>query len=315
MSSALDPAGTDAQHIAELFQWMAIGAAVIWVAAMAFLIYCLRAPAPRPATSQMAGQASRARRLIAGGGVVLPTLVLAGLVGNALPPIAGLVDGPAPEGALRVQVAGEQWWWRVRYPGLDGAGVDVANELRLPRGRRAHLELSSDNVIHAFWVPSIAGKIDMVPGRTTYLTLEPTRAGTFRGVCAEYCGTSHARMTFQVVVVEADEFDAWLDASGAPAKTPSSAAGQAGAAAFQASGCGSCHTVRGTPATGTIGPDLTHVAARHSPGGSPVAASSGELTAWLRSPQHLKPGALMPPFAALGEARLGALTSYLRELQ
>ena len=114
----------------------------------------------------------------------MPALLLAVLLGSALPPIEGLVDGPPSPGALRVRVAGEQWWWRVRYPLPDGGEVEAANELRLPRGRTTHVELTSDNVIHAFWVPSIAGKVDMIPGRTTYLTLEPTRAGTLPGpVC------------------------------------------------------------------------------------------------------------------------------------
>ena len=129
------------------------------------------------------------------------------------------------------------------------ATVELANEVRLPLGQRTHVELSSDNVIHAFWVPSIAGKVDMIPGRMTYLTLEPTRIGTFRGVCAEYCGTSHARMTFEVVVVEPDEFNSWLTAQRGEAAAPASGPARQGAAAFDESGCGSCHTVRGTAAT------------------------------------------------------------------
>jgi cytochrome c oxidase subunit 2 len=302
-ASALTPAGADAQLIADFFWWMAVGAAIIWVAALGFLFYCLRAPRRPP----------QPRRVVVTGGLVLPTVLLAGLVGRGVPPIADLVDGPPAADALRVRVAGEQWWWRVRYADGNGGEIESANQLRLPRGQTTHLELTSDNVIHAFWVPSIAGKIDMIPGRTTYLTLEPTRTGTFRGVCAEYCGTSHARMTFDVVVLEPEAFAAWLAAEGGPAAAPASAEGQAGAQAFAESGCGSCHAVRGSGAAGVIGPDLTHVGGRRAP--APGTAAGDDLETWLRQPEHVKPGALMPPFAALGPSRLRALTAYLRELR
>lgn len=305
--STLDPGGVDAQRIADFFWWMAAIAAVVWFAALGFLAYCLRAPArPQPAPAP--------RRVVVTGGVVVPTVLLAGLVGGIVPHTPDFVDTAVAGDAVRVEVAGEQWWWRVRYPQADGGTVELANHLRLPRGRTTHVSLSSDNVIHAFWVPSIAGKIDMIPGRTTYLTLEPTRTGTFRGVCAEYCGTSHARMTFDVVVVEPDEFDQWIAAEGAPAHAPVTAGARAGAVTFAESGCGSCHAVRGTAAAGVIGPDLTHVGARRDQTGAPPHAGD-DLEAWLRAPEHVKPGALMPPFAALGTPRLQALTAYLRELR
>lgn len=305
--STLEPAGVDAQRIANFFWWMAAAAAVVWCAALGFLAYCLRRP-------HASGTAPSPRRVIVTGGVVLPSVLLAVLIGGIVPHTNDFVDTAAAGDALRVRVAGEQWWWRVQYPGANGAEVELANHLRLPVGRTTHVELSSDNVIHAFWVPSIAGKIDMIPGRTTYLTLEPTRTGTFRGVCAEYCGTSHARMTFDVVVVEPDDFDRWIAAESAPARPPASTGARAGAVAFAESGCGSCHTVRGTAAVGVIGPDLTHVGGRHGQGvGLPHA--SDDLEAWLRHPDDLKPGALMPPFAALGAPRLHAIAAYLRELR
>lgn len=306
-ASTLEPAGGDAALIATLFWWMALGAAIVWTAAMAFLVYCLvgaRAGYRLPSPS----------RVVVGGGVLVPVGLLSGLLAMTLPSIETLVDEAPSPTQRRVRVVGEQWWWRVTYVRPDGATVTGANELRVPLGQRTQVELSSDNVIHSFWVPSLAGKVDMIPGRLTYLSMEPTKTGRYRGICAEYCGTSHARMTFDVVVEEPEAFDAWLRASAAPAAVPATVEALAGARTFTESGCGACHTVRGTGADGTAGPDLTHVAGREGPV-RPTRAASGELDAWLSAPGHRKPGVLMPPFAALGPPRLASIGAYLRELR
>jgi cytochrome c oxidase subunit 2 len=146
----------------------------------------------------------------------MPTVVLGALLAYGLPALPEILRS-APEESLRIHVIGKQWWWRVRY--MTPAGpVETANELRLPVGQRVELQLSSPDVIHSFWVPSIAGKMDMIPGRVTRLALQPTRTGVFRGTCAEYCGASHALMAFHVLVVEPGEFDAWLEAQRRPAQ-------------------------------------------------------------------------------------------------
>lgn len=304
--SALDPAGRDATVIAALFWWMAVVSAVVWVAALALLFYCVRA-------GTGTWRRPRADRLIFWAGLVVPTVLLTAWLVRALPHVGGVVDTPPAAGAFRVHVTGEQWWWRVRYEGPDGV-VESANEVRLPLGRTTHVVLDSDNVIHAFWVPSLAGKIDLVPGRSTVLTLEPTTLGRFRGVCAEYCGASHARMHFEVVVLEPDAFAAWLEEAAAPAAAPVSTAARDGAVAFQASGCGACHRIRGTAASGGLGPDLTHAADRFGVVDMAPPIAGDPLTFWLRHPHVVKPGARMPPFDALGDVQLAALSAYLREL-
>jgi cytochrome c oxidase subunit 2 len=192
--SALDPAGRAADVIASLFWWMTAGAVVIWVLVVALAVYAIRARTPT--FTRRHGVA-----LIVGGGIVLPGVVLTALLVPALLMLPPLLR-PAPAGSLTIAVAGEQWWWRVRYLPPGGGAVELANEIRLPLGEPVELRLTSPDVIHAFWIPSLAGKIDMIPGRVTRLVLEPTRAGVFRGACAEYCGISHALMSFPVVVLE-----------------------------------------------------------------------------------------------------------------
>jgi cytochrome c oxidase subunit 2 len=241
--SALVPAGPDAEQIVRLFAVMTAGAVVVWLAVVATAIYAIRTN--RDTTSER-----EATLFIIGGGVVVPTVVLGGLLAFGLPVLPAVLTLP-PEGALRIHVTGKQWWWRVQYMTDDGP-IETANEIRLPVGQRVELQLSSPDVMHSFWVPSIAGKMDMIPGRLTRLALEPTRTGVFRGACAEYCGASHALMAFRVVVTEPEEFQAWLDAQSQPAHAPTEALAARGRVAFLANGCTACHTVRGTRAAGRI---------------------------------------------------------------
>ena len=283
------------------------GAIVVWVAVVALTIYAIRA---RP----IAAGKHWIPMLIIGGGAVVPTVVLAGLLTYGLALLPSLL-APAPEGSLKIAVVGEQWWWRVRYQPASGEPVDLANEIRLPVGEPVMFELSSPDVIHSFWIPALGGKIDMLPGRRTRLTLQPTRTGTFRGVCAEYCGASHALMAFDVVVVEKAEFAQWLDAQRAPAATPSTEPATIGRDRFFANGCSACHTVRGSDARGFVGPDLTHVGSRRTLGAGIIANDAGGFVRWLEHTDRVKPGVHMPHFRMLPRDELTALAAYLESLQ
>ncbi|MET0385748.1 MAG: cytochrome B, partial [Polyangiales bacterium] len=192
--SALDPAGSGAARISVLFWQMTVGSAVIWLAVVGLALYATYKKSPPERTRH-------GHWLIVGGGVIAPTVVLAGLLIYGLAMLPPLLAA-APPGSLRVQVSGEQYWWRVRYPGPNGETVELANELRLPVGEATQLELTSPDVIHSFWIPSLGGKVDMIPGRTTQLALHPTRTAELSGACAEFCGTSHAHMGFKAVVLE-----------------------------------------------------------------------------------------------------------------
>jgi cytochrome c oxidase subunit 2 len=272
---------------------------------IAITLYVIRARAPQGRRA--------ASLLIIGGGVAAPTIVLSMLLVYGLPMLPAVLAPPAAD-ALRIHVTGKQWWWRVEYVTAAGP-VETANEIRLPVGQRVELQLSSRDVIHSFWVPSIAGKMDMIPGRVTRLALEPTRAGVFRGACAEYCGASHARMALDVVVMEPQEFTAWLDAQGRPAQSPSDAKLARGERAFLAHGCSACHSVRGLAVASRIGPDLTHVGSRLRIAAGTLPRGPGAIAGWILDPERVKPGVHMPPFRAMPAQDLTALAAYLDSLQ
>lgn len=242
--------------------------------------------------------------------------MLTALLIYGLAPIPALV-ARAPEGSLKIVVSGEQWWWRVRHelPDVTGGPVASANEIRLPVGEPVQFQLESPDVIHSFWIPSLAGKTDMIPGRVTHLALMPTRTGVFRGACAEYCGDSHALMSFDVVVLEREEFARWLARQARPAEAPAAPMAALGQQAFLANGCGACHTVRGTAAAGAIGPDLTHVGSRQSLAAATLPNQPDAFHRWIAHTTDVKPGALMPKFNMLPPEELQALAHYLEGLQ
>jgi cytochrome c oxidase subunit 2 len=304
--SALDPAGYQAERSAQIFWWMTGGVVVIWLAVIGLALYATLTPA----RESLAGP----RRLIVWGGVVVPAAVLTLLLVYGLRLLPEFL-APARPGSLRVLVTGEQYWWRVRYLPSGRAPVDLANEIRLPVGEEVEFLLESRDVIHSFWIPALGGKVDMIPGRQTRLRLLPTRTGTFRGVCAEYCGASHALMAFAVVVQEQAEFARWLEAQAAPARTPEKPLARQGGEVWLANGCGACHALRGTRADGVIGPDLTHVGGRASLAAGILPNRAADLGRWIAATDELKPGVHMPAFGMLAEHELRALAAYLESLE
>lgn len=307
VQSALDPAAREAERMSNMFWLMTAGAIVVWLAVIALAVWSVRTP-PESHTAR------RSRWIIVGGGAVIPTIVLTALLIYGLKPIPALL-APAPAGSLKISVSGEQWWWRVRYLPPGGPEVVVANEIRLPVGEPVEFRLESPDVIHSFWVPSLAGKVDMIPGRVNRLVLHPTRTGIFRGACAEYCGASHALMAFHVVVQERAEFDRWLAGQAAPAALPAEPIATRGQELFIANGCGACHTVRGTTAAGVIGPDLTHVGSRLSLAAGSLPSDPDSYQRWIGHTTNIKPGVLMPPFHMLPPEDLRAIAVYLHGLK
>ncbi|MBU1209978.1 MAG: cytochrome c oxidase subunit II [Alphaproteobacteria bacterium] len=261
------------------------------------------------------------RRRLAGenavviGGLVFPLVTLTPLLlyGYAL-----LGAGPNPldgQRPLKVTVIGEQWWWRVIYTDSKGDSFESANELRIPVGRPVKLSLTTADVIHSFWVPNLAGKVDMIPGRTNTLTLSADTPGVFRGQCAEYCGGAHALMAFKVVALPAKEFATWLDVEQSQAREPRSQVEREGLELFLANGCGGCHSIRGTAARGTAGPDLTHVGGRKSLAAGVLPNTAESIARWIRDNQEIKPENRMLPYRSLEPGELSAISSYLSSLR
>jgi cytochrome c oxidase subunit II len=309
--SALHPASEPARAIAGLWWWMLGGAVVIFVGAVGLLFLAWRSRRthgfPRFGTDERL-----ATSLVVGFGIVIPLITLIVLFTVSDLVLISKTDAPAPGStAMTIEVVGHQWFWEVRYPGADAV---TANEIHIPVGTRIDLELRTADVIHSFWVPRLNRKADMIPGRTNRILLEADEPGVYRGQCAEFCGLQHAHMGFYVFADSPARFRAWLASQAAPRSAPSTPAARRGEQVFLTSGCASCHTIRGIPANGTVGPDLTHVASRTTLAALTIPNNRGQLAAWVADPQHAKPGNLMPAVPLEGD-QLADLVAYLEGLR
>lgn len=305
LQGTMAPRGGDAETAGDLWWYMlALGGAIFvgWLALFAAGL------ARRSRSDRSAAEDARThRRMIVGGGLVLPTIALGSLFVYNLVALEAAATG----GDVVVDAAGHQFWWEFTYP---EPGITTANEMYIPTGTDVQVRLTTDDVIHSFWVPQLAGKRDMVPGRVNSLVLHANHPGRYVGECAEYCGIQHANMRFQVVAVPPDEYEAWLRRMEQPAAAPDTAEEMAGHDAFLASGCGACHTIRGTPADGDIGPPLTHLASREWIGAGAAPNDRGHLGGWVVDAQGLKPGNHMPPMQVDADA-LDSLLTYLESLE
>ena len=306
--SALSPASDQAQAIAEMSWVMFAGAGVVFLIVMAVLSAAVIGPGT---LRRLLG----GRRIILVGGVVFPVVVLSALlIWGFL--IAGGLRSEAATPEIAVDISGEQWWWRVTYRDAGGTIMfATANEIHLAAGSEAALTLTSPDVIHSFWVPNLAGKIDMIPGRTNRLRITPQRPGVYRGQCAEFCGGSHALMALVAVVHDRESYARWISNQMNAAREPVTTEQKLGREVFTRNGCGACHTVRGTGSDGKIGPDLTHIGSRLSLAAGSFPNNLGTLAGWVSSAQHLKPGNRMPSFSRLTGTELRAVAAYLASLE
>lgn len=300
---ALGEASSAAEAVTRLSWWLFIGGFAILgivVAGIAIALFGSAGLRRRLATE----------RVVLGLGLVFPVVVLSILLVVGLAMTASIATSEPRPGAVTIEVESERWWWRIRY-----RDFETANELVIPAGRPVHLVLVSDNVIHAFWVPKLGPKRDMIPGRVNHLTFEDVDPGTYWGVCAEYCGGPHALMQMRVHALPPAEYERWVAQQSRPASVPTSPEAVLGARRFLEIGCGTCHTVRGTPAYGEEGPDLTHVAARSTIGAGILPTTHENFTHWTRFTERAKPGVLMPAYPLIEPEIARSVSDYMVTLK
>jgi cytochrome c oxidase subunit 2 len=307
--------GPAAERIAQL-GWVFTSVAVaVTVVAVAVLIAALHRR--RSGRTQGVGPFEDPRgplRWIVTGGVILPAIILAVCFVCTLLTQSAIARPPRPVVAT-IRVTAHRWWWEVRYPGIAGAAeVVTANEIHIPAGEAVQVELVSNDVIHSFWVPELAGKTDVIPGQTNSMWLQADHPGRYLGECAEYCGVQHAHMGFVVVADAPADFASWAAGQRLPAGAPAEHAASAGLEVFRRSSCAACHAIRGTGIAAPAGPDLTHVASRTTLASAMLPNNRGNLAGWVTNAQSLKPGSEMPTIRLNGRD-LQALVAYLEALR
>ena len=314
ISSIFDPVSMPANAIRDL-SWLVLAiTAAIFVVVTGLLIFSIVRFRRRP------GDASREPPQVYGSNqvelawTVVPLLIVFVLFLVTTRTIVAVQNAEPPSDALQVTVIGHQWWWEFRYPEL---GIITANELHVPVSdpmdrTPTFLTLMSDDVIHSFWVPRLAGKTDVIPNRINQMWIEPLKPGTYLGQCAEFCGTQHAYMLLRVVVHPKGEFDRWVAEQRKPPVVDPRV--QAGRNLFYSTACINCHRIGGTVATGTFGPDLTHLMSRDTIGAGVATNTQESLRAWIKDPDHLKPGVWMPAMK-LTDEELDKVVAYLLTLK
>jgi cytochrome c oxidase subunit II len=312
--SVLDAHGATAIHLKQLIILIVAVCSLVWTLVIVVLIAALwrvRPERTRPIDVDAAAEHRMSRSVLAA--TVVTAIVLAGFTTASF--FATRPLGVAGHDDIIIKIRGSQWWWNVAYldPQPDRT-FQTANEIHIPVGRNIRFQLEGDDVIHSFWVPSLAGKQDLIPGRLNEITVRAEHAGIYRGQCAEFCGLQHAHMAFLVVAEAQEAFAKWADTQRQPAASALNEESMAGRDAFMAKTCASCHTIRGTSASGTTGPDLTHVGSRRMIAAGLLDTTRGSLAAWIADPQTVKPGNNMP-MVPLASEELRAISAYLVSLK
>jgi len=315
MHSIGEAMGVHAQHIDALWHAMLWVCGIMYVLVLGFLgLAILRRGRRRDEREVVHAQDERGLSMTL---VAWTGLIVAGLFGLTL--FSYFTDRALVQAAsqpqINLKITGYQWWWQVEYVDPDPSrSVKTANEIHLPVGAQVSATLASQDVIHSFWVPNLHGKQDLIPGRDNDIRLQPTQAGTYLGICAEFCGLQHSKMHLDVIVESQEAYNAWYERQLQSAPPPTEPLAQRGQQVFMSSACNMCHAISGTDASASVGPDLSHVASRRSLAAGALPNDADSLFAWISNPQAIKPGSRMP-IVPLSEHDLEALTAYLRTLQ
>jgi cytochrome c oxidase subunit II len=318
LHDALNAMGPQAGHIAQLWNIFLVITGVVYIAVLAALFLAVRraprihAPEP-PDLSTVNVPEPRLTRPVTMA-VVASVVLLFVLLAASVFTDRALARLPLKQ-AINIEVTGHQWWWTVTYKnGPVSETFETANEIHVPVGQPVLIELKSDDVIHSLWVPSLAGKRDLIPGRTATIAFQADHPGIYRGQCAEFCGFQHAFMAFEVQAHTPAEFEQWRQAQLKPAAEPSDPQAQRGKQLFQSIQCAMCHAVQGTIAQAHRAPDLTHLASRRTIAAGALPNTPSNLASWITDPHQHKPGVNMPANRMSSED-LAALVAYLGTLK
>jgi cytochrome c oxidase subunit II len=316
-TSIFDPAATPAQSIFGLSMLVLSITLGIFLTVAGLMLYALIRYRQRPGDTDREPPQIYGSNQIELSWTVIPILIVVMLFLSTTRVILGTEAIPKPSSAMDVTVIGHQFWWEYRYPKL---GVVTANELHIPISDPAqptptYLSMSSADVSHSFWVPRLAGKMDVIPNRVNTMWIDPPKAGLYLGQCAQYCGTQHAKMLLRVYAQSPADFAAWVSQQKKPAQQDFSGnpAASEGQTVFLHNACINCHTISGTAATGRFGPDLTHLASRDTIASGPIQNTPENLRKWIDDPNTMKPGSLMPAMH-LNDHDLDVITAYLTQL-
>ena len=314
--NVLDPAGPAAARLAEL-GWLVMLVFLAATIAVWVIIGWIALRRRGTLAEHMPIDTTSGRSWILVGGIGIPLLVLAVLYAVSLHTMAAFPLHENSTAPVKVRVIGEQWWFSAEYLAQDrpGALFSVPTEIHVPVGQRVDIELRTRDVIHSFWIPRLHGKVDLVPGLDNRIRIQADAPGVYRGECAEFCGVQHAHMRVEIVAQPREAFDRWFAAQQQPGRDPASEQAQRGRDLFVGSACALCHTVRGTPALGSVGPDLTHVASRARIAGGMLENNKANLSAWVTHAQSLKPGSRMPDLPQFTGEQLRDLVAYLQSLE
>ena len=308
--SALDPQGHAAIALKDLILLIVLVCTLIWLLVVAVLVHGLVRQRRQPREGEAVDR--RLSRVVYAA-VAVTVVVVFGLTIASFYTTRSLTGKGEPD--VVVQVKALQWWWQFNYRDANGQpAFQSANELHIPVGHDVRLELEAVDVIHSLWIPSLAGKLDMIPGRKNIIVLHAEKPGIYRGQCAEFCGLQHAHMAFTVVADDEDSYQRWFAAQSTTAPEPADPEAAAGKAAFLAKPCAACHAIRGASASGTSGPDLTHVGSRHTIAAGLIERTRGSLAAWIADPQTMKPGSNMP-LVPLSSDELRQISAYMEGLK
>lgn len=318
LHDALDAFGPQAGHIAREWNVYLLICGIVFALVLAVLLLALRrAPrvsAQQPPDLRMVNRAEPGPRRSVGTAITAIVLLLLVLLAASV-----FADRAIAKLSLRhavnIDLTAHQWWWTVRY--IDGPvsqTFETANEIHVPVGRPVIVTLHADDVIHSLWIPSLAGKRDLIPGRTSTVQFQADEPGLYHGRCAEFCGFQHAFMGVDVQAEPEAQYEAWRQQQLQPAPEPSDPTARRGKELFQSVSCAMCHTIQGTLAQGKRAPDLTHVASRRTLAAGTLPMNPGNLAAWIANPQAIKPGVNMPA-TPLSNDDLAAIVAYLGTLQ